>query len=121
MKQGQIVAVTNIINRFMEDTDMPSDISYAFFRLRNLLKEPIEFQTENQQKILNKHKGTVDSDGQLIFENEEDEIAFKKEMIDEANTDITLQPFEKIPFRNDGRCKLSMFDLIVLEDFFDYK
>lgn len=121
MKQGQIVAVMNIINRFMEDNDMPSDISYAFFRLRNILKEPIEFQTEKQQKIFKKYNGIIDDDGQMIFENEEDEASFRKEILDEAETDIDIQPFEKIPFRNDGRCKLSMFDLIVLQDFFDYK
>ena len=121
MKQGQIVAVTNIINRFMEDTETPSDISYAFFRLRNLLKESIEFQTDKQRKIFKKHNGVIDDEGNMIFENEKDEIEFKKEMIDEANIEIDLPSFEKIPFRNDGRCKLSMLDLIVLEDFFDYK
>ena len=32
MKQAQIVAITNILNRFQNDISLPNDISYAFFR-----------------------------------------------------------------------------------------
>lgn len=121
MKNGQVVAVYNIIDRFMNDADMPSDISYAFFRLRKIIENNIEYQVERQNKLLEKHHGEETDDNFVVFPSDEERKAFDHDVYEFANSDVELEHFEKIPFRNDGRCNLSIGELILLEDFFEYQ
>ncbi len=121
MKNGQVVAVYNIIDRFMNDADMPSDISYAFFRLRKIIENNIEYQVERQKKFVEKHHGKKTDDNSVVFPSGEEREAFDRDVYEFANSDVELEPFEKIPFKNDGRCKLSIGELIILEAFLEYQ
>ena len=51
MKQAQVLAVFNIIKRFQNQA-LPNDISYAFFKLRKLIQDHIDFQVSQQNKRL---------------------------------------------------------------------
>jgi hypothetical protein len=120
MKQAQILAAFNITKRFQEQI-LPNDISYAFFKLRKLIQDPIDFQVSQQDKLLEKYDYTKNEQGQIVFKTTEDAEAFSKEMDEIIAMDIDLGEFKKIPFKNDGRIDLSMNDLIILDDFFEYE
>jgi len=120
MKQAQVLAVFNIIKRFQNQA-LPNDISYAFFKLRKLIQDHIDFQVSQQNKLLEKYDHTQNEQGQFVFKNPEDAEAFSKEMDEVIDMDIDLGEFKKIPFRNDGRIELSVNELIILDDFFEYE
>ena len=52
MKQAQIVAITNILNRFQNDISLPNDISYAFFKIGKLIQTQVEFQIKHQNELV---------------------------------------------------------------------
>ena len=120
MKQGHIIAAFKITDRFMDDTELPNDIVYALFRVRKIIQPQIEYQVKRQEKLIEKYKGVKQEDGGIIFENDEDRAAFDKAMMDLADTDMDIGKFEKIPFRLDNRCKLTLADIIVLDDFLEF-
>lgn len=120
MKQGQIVAVFNIIKRFQENNELPNDISYAFFRIGKIIQDQVDFQVDRQNQILSKYKYSQGDNGALVFDNPEDVIAFNKELDEVLALDVELGEYKKVPFKIDGRINLSVHDLIVLEDFVEY-
>ena len=120
MKQIQIVAVFNIIQRLMNDINLPSDISYAFFRVNKIIQNQVEFQIERQKALKEKYHGRDGDNGQVMFDSKEDRDGFNREMEELMAMEITLDKFDKVPFRNDGRCNLSISDLSILEDFMEY-
>ena len=121
IKNGQIAMTNNIINKFINDDDMPSDISYAFFRVRKIIENNIEYQIEYQAKLIKKYNGHNTEDGLVTFSSDDDRNSYDRAIADFANSEVDLESFEKIPFRNDGRCKLSIGELIILEAFFEYQ
>lgn len=120
MKQAQIVAVINILNRFQNDIDLPNDISYAFFRIGKLIQNQVDFQIKRQNELAEKYHCTQDESGRIVFQSKEDAEAYEKEINELIDMDIDLGEYTKIPFKNDGRCNLSVHELMILEDFLEY-
>ena len=120
MKQAQIVAITNILNRFQNDISLPNDISYAFFKIGKLIQTQVEFQIKRQNELSEKYHCTQDKNGKLVFTSKEDAEAYEAEINELIDMDIDLGEFDKIPFKNDGRCNLSVHELMILEDFLEY-
>ena len=119
MKQAQIVAITNILNRFQNDIDLPNDISYAFFKISKLIQTQVDFQIKRQNELAEKYH-CVQEEGKITFATKEDAEAYEKEIDELIDMDVDLGEYTKIPFRNDGRCNLSVRELMILEDFLEY-
>ena len=120
MKQGQIVAVFNILKRFQDDIQLPNDISYAFFRLMQLVKDQVDFQVKRQNKLAEKYHCHEGENGLPVCENDDDARGYSEELNELIDMDVDLGEYKKIPFKNDGRCNLSPRELMILSDFFEY-
>lgn len=121
MKQIQIVAAYNIVRKVQDNINMPTDISYAFFRLGELIQPQIDFQVAQQEKLEKKYNCQKDDNGSPHFQSEEDLFNFNKEIDELVNMDIDLEQTKKIPLRIDGRYNLSVTELRILKDFMEFE
>ena len=79
------------------------EAAFSLFRMKQKLKEIVEFQSEEEAKLVDKLGGKITETGQIIFAGEEEKRAFieeKKKLggmeIDPAIEPIRIAP-DKIP------------------------
>jgi len=119
MKQQKIVQVYKVIEPISKNKDLPSDISYVFYRIRKLLQDQWDFQIEEERKIFEKYNPKYVNE-KLTFDNPEQAQAFTEEIKKLSEIDADLGEFSKFDFHPDGRVKLSAEDMEKLEDFLNY-
>ena len=73
------------------------------FHLKNQLQESIDFQSEEEMKLITEYGGTVMENGTILIADEEKKKAFTKAMIElrkmeiEINADIPTVSIERNP------------------------
>ena len=117
MKQHQFVSAYKVLQK-LEQKELPLDISYKFFKLKQSLSEQWEFQLEREKAIIDKYK-PVFNETQLDFESEEAQAGFTKEISELADMDVfTDENKVKIDFNN--RIELSISDIEALDPFVQF-
>ena len=119
MKQQKIVQAYKVLETVSKDKEIPSDISYIFYKVRKLLQPQWDFQKEEEQKIFEKYTPKFENE-KLVFLDSEKAKQFTEEITKLAEMDIDLGKFEKIDFHPDPRVKLSAEDMDCLEEFLNY-
>jgi len=90
------------------------------FHLKNQLQEFIDFQGEEEMKIVEEHGGQVTPEGAVLIADEEKRKAFQKAMVDlrgmevEVKADIPTLNLERNP-------DITMEDIEQLVDFVNFK
>lgn len=94
MKQSQIIAAYNIINK-LSDQKINLNTAFQIYKLKNKLKEYYDFQFAEEQKMLASRGATI-SDGSIHFPNQDDANDFVSEMrkMGEIEHDIAITPID---------------------------
>lgn len=86
MKQQQaLTAYTTIIGLGKRATGKSA---FALFKLKSRLKELVDFQSEEEMKLIEKHGGKLEENGFVTFKNDEEKAKFVEERRELANMDI---------------------------------
>jgi hypothetical protein len=79
---------------FFDGTNLPLKAAYKLNKIRKAVEKEGEFYSEKFQEILNDY-AKKDENGELIFNEDGDQIMIKDDMIDECNKALTdLQNLE---------------------------
>lgn len=123
MKQKDIVKAFHTLEKY-EKKDLPLKVSYALFKVKNKIKDQVEFQLTKEREIYSKYKPIPQDDGALKFESEEQAREFAiefSEKIDEvADMEVELEGFKKPVIPLDQIVDMSVEDIESLEPFIEF-
>ena len=116
-QQKAVVAFTTITS--MGQKPMNSLTAYKFFKLKKALKDAVDFQAEEEMKIINELGGSVTETGEIKLEDDKraEFIARHKEMEEmecEINSDRVEIMLSEIK-------DISLADMEILEPFVEWK
>lgn len=117
MKQYQINRAYGALRKLMS-MELPIRESYKVTMLAKQLEFNYNFELDREKKMLLKYHGKRDSNGEIIFQSEEDAAGFKKESIELSmmDVDITIEPIE-LSFDSFGEQYLTPNDILCLDGF----
>lgn len=118
--QGKAVNAFMAITR-LASSPMPSFAAYKLFKLKKLLRDAVEFQTEQEKKLVDEMGGTVnDSNGRVMFDDPEKYLEFSmrqkelQEMEYEVDSEKLIMYMKELP-------NISIADIETLEPFIEWK
>lgn len=109
------VALIRIGNRVV-----PSGIAYKLYLLKKALTDSVEFQREQEKKLIKKYDGKPMKNGKIAFDEEERGMAFKEEFDSMKDSEITVKT-DKFTMFLDEINEISLSEIEALEDFVDFK
>lgn len=68
--------------------------AYALYKLKNELKKIVDFQSEEEMKLIEKYGGTVTETNMIQLPDDADKKAFNKEMDELHSLECDVQPIE---------------------------
>lgn len=120
VKQKQAVsAFTSLVT--IARKPMPSFAAYKLFRLKKRLKDVVEFQTEQENSIVEEMGGEVLENGSVLFAEKEKYAEFAKRQKELDDLECEVEGDEKIIMVMKELPELSIADLENLEPFIDWK
>lgn len=123
MKQKDIVKAYHTIMKHEKD-DLPLKVSYGLYRVKNIIKEQIEFQNGKEREIFMKYKPKTNDDGSFKFESAEQAEEFAKEfdskITEVTEMDVDLGEFKKPRIPIDQLVDVSVEDIEALEPFIEF-
>ena len=90
------------------------------FHMKNMLKEPVDFQNEEEVKLVEEHGGTITDNGTIIIADAEKRTAYQKarkelgEMECEVHTDPVKVSLERNP-------DITMEEIELLDGFVEFE
>lgn len=119
MKQMKIINAYKAVEPISKDKDLPSDISYIFYRIRKLLQPQWDFQMEREKALFEKYSPKYENE-RLVFESPKEAKEFSEEMKKLSDIEVDLGDYKKMDFHPTSSVKLSAEDMEKLEDFLNY-
>ena len=90
--------------------------AFSLFRMKQRLKEVVEFQSEEELKLVEKFGGKVTEGGQILIADEEKKLQFLKEH--RAFYDMVLDPpLETVTIRAEDLPEISLDEIEALDGF----
>lgn len=119
MKQGTLVQAFKALNSIYRQR-LPLPISFKVRKLREELKPAMDFQIDEENKIISEMGLDVDFTGRIIFPNDEAARTYnqKAKEIADLDSDVEFHPIE-LPLLEDLR--ISGADVETLEGFVTFK
>lgn len=102
----------------MQTKPMPSLTAYKLFRLKKALADNVEFQAEEEKKLVDELKGTISPDGNITFEKPVDQVAFLSKRVEMEKLECEIG-IDRVAFRADELPELSVADIEALDDFIE--
>lgn len=93
-------------------------VSLKLFKLKKILRDAVDFVSEEEQKLVEQYGGQITQDGRILIDDEKKREKFRKALEDVYNTDF--EGPEKVKLRASDLPELSITDLEALEDFIDF-
>lgn len=95
MTQGQVMDAINVLNRVCKQT-MPLKLANRLFKLRQALAPAMQFQMEEEAKLMEKYPPSRQEGNQLFFDDKEVGRAFNQKLAELADieSDIEFKPVE---------------------------
>lgn len=95
MTQGQVMDAINVLNRVCKQT-MPLKLANRLFKLRQALAPAMQFQMEEEAKLMEQYPPSRQEGNQLFFDDKEVGRAFNKGLAELADieSDIEFKPVE---------------------------
>lgn len=117
--QSKAVVAYKTINK-ISGGNLPLPVAFALFKMKKKLAAQFEFQIEQEQKIIEECKASVDAEGNWTFESEEDKKAFVERLTEVSNmpVEIDIDP-QTIPLN--ANIELSVEDMEALENFIEFE
>ena len=93
---------------------------FKLFRLKKALKEIIDFQSEQEEKLIKECNGTFDENGRASFESDEDKRKYYEEHkeLEKLECEIDLEKAEVDVNDFDG---LTLDIMEIFDPFFEFK
>ena len=111
-----VVAYTTIMNMGQKVSGKPA---FALFKLKQTLKGIVEFQSEEEMKLISKYHATVSEDGRIIPGEDKDEFAeLIKEKSELGNMECDVIPVE---IALDSIPEITMNEIEALDGFVIFK
>ena len=116
--QGKILTAYTALTR-MRKTVRGKD-ALDLFHLKNQLQENIDFQSEEETRLIEEHGGTVTPEGMILIADDEKRADFQKAMAElrsmevEIKADMPTLNLEKNP-------DITMEDIEQLHEFINFK
>ena len=116
--QGKAVAAFTALAR-LSQKQMNSFAAYKLFRLKKALAPVVEFQSEQEVKIVQELGGTVSESGAINLDGEKRAEYFSRHKeLEELKCDVST---EKLSMFMKELPDLTMADMESLDDFIDWK
>ena len=95
MTQGQVMDAINVLNTVCKQT-MPLKLANKLFKLRQALAPAMQFQMEEEAKLMEKYPPSRQEGNQLFFDDKAVGGAFNKGLAELADieSDIEFKPVE---------------------------
>lgn len=115
--QKKVMSAFMVITR-MQTKPMPSLTAYKLFRLKKALADNVEFQAEEEKKLVDELKGTISPKGNITFEKPVDQVAFlsKRLEMEKLECDVGI---DRVAFKANELPELSVADIEALDDFIE--
>lgn len=68
--------------------------AFTVYKLKNELKKIVDFQSEEEKKIIEKHGGTISESGKVTLPEKADAKTYEQEMNELHNIECDLEPVE---------------------------
>ena len=94
--------------------------AFGLFRLKKDLKEVIDFQAEEEMKLIEKYGGTIMEGGIVTIEDEEKRLAFLKEKEELGEMDID-QEINPVTIGTDSITDINIWEIEALEGFVNFE
>lgn len=103
----------------MGQNKLPSTTAYKLFRLKKALQDVVEFQTEEEKKLVDECGGTVTESGTIIIEDAEKrrEYAEKRKELDGMECDVN---YNQIKLSSAEIREMSINEMESLDGFVDF-
>ena len=90
VKQGKAIPAMATINSIGQKS-MKSTTAYKLFRLKKALESIIEFQVEQEQKLIDEFGGTINQNGMVHFDDKDIGIKFTERRNELTNMECDLE------------------------------
>lgn len=90
MTQGQVMDAINVLNRVCKQT-MPLKLANRLFKLRQALAPAMQFQMEEEAKLMEKYPPSRQEGNQLFFDDKEVGRAFNKGLAELADIESDIE------------------------------
>jgi hypothetical protein len=117
--QGKAVAAYGTLAQLGRKT-MPSFAAYKLFRLKKALAPVLEFQTEQEEKLVDELGGKITETGVILFAEKEKQAEYARKHREletlkcEVDTERIQMTMKELP-------ELSVADMETLDDFVTWK
>ena len=103
----------------MGSKQIPSSTAYKLFKLKKALLDVVEFQTEEEKKLVDECGGTITENGTIIIEDAEKrkEYAAKYKELEQMECDVE---YNQIKLSSAEIKEMSINEMEALEDFVNF-
>ena len=117
--QGKAVAAYAALNQ-MARKPMNSFTAYKLFKLKKAVGMIVEFQSEQERKIIQELGGSVSEAGAILIDDKEKRIEYAKrhKELEDLPCDVNI---EKMTMHMKELPEMTMADMDILEEFIDWK
>lgn len=118
VKQGQIIQLNNVIAQVYTQK-MPFETSYKLYKLREAIKQQVEFNDEKTKEVVEEYDLKPNENGVVVFTDAkvEEQVRTKLQELSDLEVDIDWVP-KDIAVNND--LNLSINDIEALKGFFNF-
>lgn len=116
--QGKVIPAMATINS-LGQTSMKSATAYKLFRLKKAMETIIEFQVDQEQKIIDELGGEITQNGMVHFANQENGVKFAERRDELANMECDLD-IEKQDIFMSEIPEISIAGIESLEEFINW-
>ena len=117
--QGKaLAAYTNLL--MMSKKPMNSLTSYKLFKIKKALADIMEFQAEQERKLVADHGGSINESGRVLFTDKAKEAEYSKAFkeLKALECEVNVEPVEMNPVEIPD---MSISDIEILSPFIEWK
>lgn len=115
MKQYQINKAYVVMAK-LSQCELPVRVAHDLYMLRCALEPHYKFAAERDRKLLKQYEGRIGSDGQPVFDTEEQARKFYDELAAGNNLEIELNwDTASVPYDAMDNCRLTPDDIAALD------
>lgn len=120
IKVQQIFNSISILQKILE-VNMPIQKAYKISKLIKQIEEQQQFFSKEEQKLVAKFNGQIGEQGQITFNNVEDQIKFLQAHTEFLNYEIPDMQSIELTFADVEGAQFTAKDILLLEGVIDFK
>ena len=116
--QGKVVTAVAAINRIRQRVKGHDALN--LFHLKNKLQEQVDFQAEEEQKLIDEFGGKVADNGMVLIDDAEKRKAFQEEYMKLLELDVEIET-SPLSMSLDRNPDITLEDIEQLDGFINFK